>query len=135
LRTRRTADFLRWRYADVPGFEYRAAAEIRGASGAMVIHRIKERGAVRERRLCDVLVGQGPESGRIARALIRQAWRESAPDVAAAMAVRGSPAARALLRCGFLPAPRLGPILTARPLDTHGGGRQKVDPLRRRNWD
>lgn len=135
LRTRRTAGFLRWRYGDIPGFEYRAAAEVRGPSGAMVIYRIKERGAIRELRLCDVLVGEESASVGTAGSLIRRIWRESAPDFASAMAVPGSPTARALVRCGFLAAPRLGPILTALPLNTEADTGPRVDPLRRRNWD
>lgn len=50
---------------------------------------------------------------------------------ASAMAVIGTPEQRILLRCGFLPAPRVGPVMTVRPLNRVTKG---LDPLRRSNW-
>jgi hypothetical protein len=47
------------------------------------------------------------------------------------MAVTGTPELRVLLRSGFLPAPRMGPVMTVRPLNDVTNG---LDPLRRSDW-
>ena len=42
--TRPDQDYLRWRYASVPGFTYQAAAEGEGPDGALAIVRARQRG-------------------------------------------------------------------------------------------
>jgi hypothetical protein len=84
-----------------------------------------------ELRICELIVGAGDRSRQIARALLAKLRRESGADYVSAMAARGTPERRVLLRAGFVPAPRLGPILTVLPLNPVAGG---LDPLDRGSW-
>ncbi|MBA4156934.1 MAG: GNAT family N-acetyltransferase [Gemmatimonadetes bacterium] len=130
LRTPRTREYLQWRYGDIPGGIYDAAWDLDGSEGAVVIFRRKNRGALSERRFCEILVGPGSGSVKRARTLLRELMANTGVDYASAMA-GSAREQRLLLRSGFLPAPRLGPILTVRPLNPLPGG---VDPLDRSRW-
>jgi hypothetical protein len=130
LGTRPTSAYLRWRYADVPGFRYYAAWEFDGEHGALLVFRPKAQGRLRELRLCDVLVGRTARSARLARTLVRDVSRRAGADYAAAMAGWGTPEQRVVAVAGFLPAPRTGPIMTVRPLAAGGA----AEPLHRRSW-
>lgn len=123
--------YLRWRYVDIPGFEYRAAWSLDDEDGAAVIFRYRTRGRLRELRLCEVLVGTSLASVRRASSLVRAVLRETSADYAVAMAASRTPARRALLCSGFLPVPRLGPVLTVRPLSRRDG---ETMPLHRSAW-
>ena len=129
--TLRSAEYLRWRYGAIPGFQYHALAEFDQGAGALVIFRYKEQGPLVELRVCDLLLGSSPRSQRIGRGLLSRLRRESGADYISAMGGPGSAEGRVLLRSGFLPAPRLGPILTVRPLDE---SRKGPDPLSLGNW-
>jgi GNAT superfamily N-acetyltransferase len=129
--TPRNLRYLRWRYAAVPGFHYRALWDIEGGEGAVVIIRTKGEGRWRELRLCELLVGGGPKSLRAGRRLLRSLGDADA-NFATAMARAGTPEQRVLLRSGFLPAPRMGPVMTVRPLNSSSNG---IDPLRRAAWN
>lgn len=129
LSTRRSSDYLRWRYAEIPGFDYRAIWS-KEDGGAAVIFRVRRRGDLLELRLCETLVRPGSSAQHRAGALIRKLVRAMPVDYAVAMGAPGTPERRALLRSGFLPAPRTGPILTVRPLSD----RLEPDPLRRSSW-
>jgi GNAT superfamily N-acetyltransferase len=131
LATPRTEAYLRWRYAQVPGFRYRAAWRIEGSDGAAVLFRSRRQGALTELRLSEVLVGPGGQSRKLARALLGRVVRMADADYVSAMAAPGTPEQRALLGSAFLPAPRLGPVFTVRPLHPAPG-----DPVlsRRSAW-
>jgi hypothetical protein len=132
LATASTLPYLRWRYANVPGLEYFAASRLDGANSAVAFVRLKGRGRFSELRICDLLLG--PTRGALsnARAIVNDMLRDSGCDYASAMAPVRSREAQSLAGCGFLPAPRVGPILTIRPL----GQRTAAipDPLRRSSW-
>jgi len=130
LHTPLSLEYLRWRYADVPGFAYHALSRGEGAGGALVVLRARRRGALRELRLCDVVVGPTPEAVRNARLLLREAPRLADVDVVLAMAGEGL-LRRALPAAGFVPAPRTGPILTVYPLSAAAG---LPDPRRLASW-
>jgi GNAT superfamily N-acetyltransferase len=127
-----SAELLRWRYATIPGFDYRAVWNLRGEEGALVVFRRKNDGKWRELRLCQVLVGRGRWSRRAGRELVRSLLGRSTAQFATAMASFGTPAQSVLLGSGFLPAPRVGPIMTVRPLATSSAA---PDPLERGAWD
>jgi GNAT superfamily N-acetyltransferase len=131
LSTPRSIDYLRWRYVAIPGFSYRAAWHFNGAESAVFIFRAKDGGPLRELRLCETLVGPTREARRNARRLLRGVLRDSDADYVTGMAVAGSPEQAVLLGSGFMPAPRLGPIMTVRALNDSAA---PVDPLRRSNW-
>jgi GNAT superfamily N-acetyltransferase len=122
---------LRWRYADVPGFRYAALRRGDGERGAMVVLRARQRGALRELRICDAVVGPTREARANLRALVRQAPRVADADVVLAIA-SGRPSLQgALLAAAFVPVPRAGPILTAYPL---AAAAAPPDPRRLEQW-
>jgi hypothetical protein len=129
--TLRTCEYLRWRYVTIPGIDYRAAWSLEGDDGTAVIFRYKHTGGIRELRLCELLVGITARSRRMARDLLQVLLRGAAAHYATGMAVSGTPEQRVLVRCGFLPAPRVGPIMTVRPLNAMTSN---LDPLRRSHW-
>jgi GNAT superfamily N-acetyltransferase len=129
--TPRNSDYLRWRYVEIPGLEYRAVWHLDGKDGAVVIFRIKSEHGLRELRLCEVLVGTSVKSGRMGRDLLRSVVRETEAHFASAMAVTGTPEQRVLLRTGFFPAPRVGPVMTVRLLN---GVKNGLNPLHRTDW-
>lgn len=131
LRTPRSRDYLQWRYRDIPGGIYDALWEFDGTDGAVLIFRQKHRRGFTELRFCELLVGPSRRSAAIGRALLRQAVADTEADYASAMAASGTAEQRVVLGSGFLPAPRLGPILTVRSLNALASG---LDPLKRPNW-
>jgi GNAT superfamily N-acetyltransferase len=130
--TPRSREYAHWRYTAIPGFDYRAAWDLDGDNGAAVVVRLRDRERVRELRLCQLLVGGTLKSRRMGRDLLRSLLRETGADVATAMGSSGTPVQRVLLRSGFLPVPRSGPVMTVRPLSASTNG---LDPLRRSAWD
>ena len=131
LATERTPDYLRWRFASVPDISYRAIWELAGSAGAAVLFRIKRRGSLCELRLCEVLVGAGATSSRIARGLIRDLIRQAPVDFVTAMTVTGARSAGLLGSLGFAPMPRVGPIMTARAVQNRSLG---LELTRRASW-
>jgi GNAT superfamily N-acetyltransferase len=132
LTTRTTADYLRWRYAEIPGFSYFASWELDGSRSAAVVFRLKHKGALRELRLCDIVLGRAPGAWTLGRQLVRDVVDTTECDYAAAMAMSGSPEASVLASCGFIPAPHVGPTLTVRALAPRPSA--AADPLRRSSW-
>jgi GNAT superfamily N-acetyltransferase len=131
LTTNLSKEYLEWRYRDIPEFQYRAAGEWRNGAEALVIYRIVQRGALRELRLSEILHGREAACSLEAAKLIRKIIRRSRPDFVSAMAANSTPEQRVLVRSGFLPAPRLGPILTVRPL---ASGPSRGNVMRRSAW-
>jgi len=131
LHTPRSIAYLKWRYAHVPGFDYRAAGDVTGDEGAVVIYRTSLKRGLRELRFCEVLVGPGGRSRATARHLIRRAVNENGADYAAAMGPVRTREGATLVSAGFVPAPHLGPVLTVRPLAL---STVSPDPLARSAW-
>ncbi|CAN5695078.1 hypothetical protein BH23GEM6_BH23GEM6_18150 [soil metagenome] len=130
LSVHRDYEYLHWRYVSIPGITYLAMAEVDRGEGAVVIYRLKKQGMLNEIRVCDIVAGPGKHSRKIARALLSR-LRGSDGDYVSAMAASGTAEKRILLGAGFLPAPRLGPILTVLPLNQLPGA---ADPLQRNSW-
>jgi GNAT superfamily N-acetyltransferase len=131
LSTRVTPEYLSWRYAAVPGFRYYAAWELERDAAAAVVFRSKRQGALRELRVCDLIVGTGARSRAAASHLLRTVARQADADFAALMTAPGTRQHAAALGAAFIPAPRVGPIFTVRPL---AAGVSPVDPTRLTNW-
>ncbi len=127
--TRRTAEYLRWRYAVIPDFRYHALSKGEGDDGAIVVLRTRRRGAIAEIRICDVVVGQTAGARRNAVSLLRDAARVADADVAIAMP--GSIDGASMAMAGYLPVPNVGPVLTVFPLNEASGA---PDPLVRSSW-
>jgi GNAT superfamily N-acetyltransferase len=129
--TRATPEYLSWRYVKIPGFDYRAVWMLAGEEGAAAIFRTKRRGRMSELRICQLMVGKGAASETLGKRLLRSLVGRTRSHYASAMCAPGTTAHRVLLRSGFLPAPRSGPILTVRLLSPANGG---PDPLNRSAW-
>ncbi len=100
-RTRRTPDYLRWRYG-LPDLHYRAVVASGGVTDGLAVVRARRRGPAVELALCELLA---PDR-RTSAALVRSALRRSGADHVVAL---GRPP-------GMIPVPRQGPRLTARSL-------------------
>ncbi|MFJ1707736.1 GNAT family N-acetyltransferase [Kitasatospora sp. NPDC088346] len=108
----RTERFLRWRYGDAPGLDYRVLTCERGGELAGVAFgRPRRRGPLTEFTLADVIVRPG-DRGSAARLL--RAAAAAGCDHAATHFAPGTEAAAAALRGGYLTAPRTGMTLAAR---------------------
>lgn len=108
--------YLKWRYRDCPGLDYGVEGAFDQRAGALLVYRSTERSGLREARICDLLVTADKASRQKAGVMIRDRLRALEADYASARAVPGTPAASVLRRLGFLPAPRIGPVLAYRPL-------------------
>jgi GNAT superfamily N-acetyltransferase len=114
LRTRTTRAYLKWRYVDVPGLDYRFLAIHDGAAlRGLAVGRIRDRGGLQELTLTELVTRPGDE--RALRRLIHGVTRAGCDHVATVMP-RRSTAAGALRRHGFVAIPGAGITMTARPL-------------------
>ncbi len=105
LRTRRTVEFLRWRYGFEP-LRYRAISASSDVAEGLIIFRVRRRGPLSEIAVCDSLAPEGRAD--IARALDQRLAKAAAGDYAIRL---DRPVAR---RSGFVLVPRLGPRLAWR---------------------
>lgn len=113
LHTRLTLEYLRWRYADVPGLDYRCVpVSERGELAGLAFGRVRRRADLVELTLGDVIVRAGDR--RAARRVLRAA-RRSGVDHVAVHAGPGTVAARETARAGYLRAPGNGIGLVAKP--------------------
>ncbi len=136
-----SARYLQWRYVEIPAIEYYALAAGKGDEGALLIFRTRQRGALRELRICELLVTARRASQRHARSLLKQVGRVADVDVVIVMNGGSLDCSRLLLRCGYVPLPRTGPRLTAYAFapspslsPTGGEGLVMPDPRRLGSW-
>ncbi len=115
LHTRLTPEYLRWRYVDAPGLDYRCVrVEQGGRLVGLAFGRARQRAALVELTLGDVIVREGDR--RTARRVLRSA-RRSGVDHVAVHASHGTEIAGQLGRSGYLRAPGHGIGLVANPRD------------------
>jgi GNAT superfamily N-acetyltransferase len=113
LHTRRDMAYLRWRYADAPGLDYRVlTVEQAGRLTGVAFGRPRRRGALTELTLSELVVRPGDRAS--ARRLLRAATRAGCDHVATHL-----PAATDIRRAGrlvgFVDPPRTGLTLVTRP--------------------
>jgi GNAT superfamily N-acetyltransferase len=101
--TRRSVEYLRWRYGDSP-VEYRATAMHGDVAAGLALFRVRRRGAAREVALCEALAPEGDRAAE--RRLVREVARTSGADYVLRVAGPGD---------GCVPLPGQGPTLTWRP--------------------
>jgi GNAT superfamily N-acetyltransferase len=106
LRTARTPAYLRWRYGLV-ALGYRAIAIDDDPAAGLAVFRVRRRGDATEAGVSDLLVPHGAPDR--ARRLLQMIGRQTGADYTIRVG-------RPMLRAGYLPLPRQGPILTWRPL-------------------
>lgn len=121
LETRRTAAFLRWRYAETPTATYRCWSDEPGR--ALAIARSGARFGLREGLACELLHAPSPDGVRAAAAALRSLARDLAADYLLAAAPARSATGAALALAGYAPLIGASPLLTFRPL------RESLDDL------
>ncbi len=124
LHTPRTVDYLRWRYAEAPGLDYRCVpVHDAGRLVGLGLGRLRRRAGLVELTLGEVLVRDGDvrAAGRVLRAA-----RTCGVDHVAVHAGPGSEVAARLLRCGYLPVPGQGIGLVVNPRTPPAG--RALDP-------
>jgi GNAT superfamily N-acetyltransferase len=117
LRTRRSPEFLRWRYGFGP-LRYRAILAGDSVRDGLAIVRLRNRGTSRELVICDELLPS--ESETALSEITRTALHTSGADYA--LRIGG-----AAIDSGFYRLPRQGPILTWREI-------RKVEQPRLADW-
>lgn len=114
LTTDRSVAYLRWRYAEAPGLDYRAIPLTRsGELAGLALGRLRHRGRLIELTLTELLVRDGDAA--TARDLLRAAARSGADHVATHLSPGGL-LAGAGLRAGYVTVPGQGIALVSRPL-------------------
>jgi GNAT superfamily N-acetyltransferase len=107
LRTRRTPEVIRWRYAGFPPLGYRVLLRGSRLEEGFVVFRLRRRGQALEAVVGDVLVPGADR--RTTAALLRSVPRAAGADYAIRLG-RGAAGA------GYVALPRQGPVLTWRAL-------------------
>lgn len=128
LRTDAGVAYLRWRYCDPPGLDYRGVAMRDGGRlRGLAIGRARWRGPLAELTLSEVITEPGDDDAT--RWLLRAMCRGGTDHVTAHL-TPGTALVANGIRAGYLPIPGRGPTLVARPLrdDLY------VDPTSFANW-
>lgn len=117
LVTPQSGNYLRWRYADVPGLDYRAVRVHRaGRLTGLGIGRLRRRGPLVEFTLAEVL--HAADDVASARQVLVLAATGSGADHVATHVARSNPTRRGLRRAGYLTTRRIGLTLATLPLTT-----------------
>lgn len=125
--TPRTLDYLRWRYADAPGHDYRCiTVQTGGSLIGLAFGHLRPRGRLQEFSLSEVIVRDGDR--RTASELMRAA-RRSGADHVATHAAPGTESSAVALTCGYFSVPRQGIGLAVNPRR-----RLPLDPRNPASW-
>ena len=130
LHTQRSADYLAWRFRDIPGMDYRVVWSVADGSGVAIVYRVGARDGLRELRICELIAAPNRSSMRVGRGLVGDICRNEHPHYTIAMAAHRTAERDILRRSGFIAVPRVGPELTVRPLVAP----LSADPLRWASW-
>lgn len=112
LASRRTPEFLAWRYGHEP-LHYRVVLAGASVAEGIAVFHLRRRGAALEAVLCDVVVPEPhrPSGQRVAHGLAREIARITGADYVLRIDHRPATAEP------FVRVPRTGPLLTFRRLD------------------
>ena len=124
LRTKQQKGYLHWRYARIPGITYHAFGDPREAFA--IVRRKQTKGGW-ELRICELWLGDARQSNRWAEDLVRSMVSSCGCNYASCMAPLRTREAGVLLRCGFLPVPALGRVVTVHEVIP---GREVLRPTR-----
>lgn len=133
LHTEKTSSYLRWRFDDASGLDYRLLRE----EDRAVYARLREREGRSELTIAALLAPRHADVIPLSR-LVRRMVRSNDALYALALAARGTREAAALALAGFLPIPGRGPGLVVRAVpgqrtppgvDDMAGWRLQVDDL------
>ena len=116
LHTDRSAEYLRWRYAAVPGINYRARWSGDAGAGGFAVFRRRQRGGLTELTCSELVATPGLDGMRALRKVLGEAVSQWDADYAIGSAARNTTEMWAMATSGFLPAPKVGPTLVFRQL-------------------
>ena len=120
LSTAVSVEYLRWRYHDVPGQNYRAVYKAESGEAAAIIFAFRRRPRrIVELRICDMFTAAGVRRSTLVSRLFADLLdisRHCGVTYIVASSGGSRATARLLLGRRFLPLPRSGPILTVRAL-------------------
>lgn len=129
MSTIRSAEYLRWRYAEHPNISYHAVCiEERGGLAGCAIFRTNTRFGLKEIVVTELLMAEPNE--KLCRNLIDQIISTVRADYLIAHFREDSFIRRSLRRSGFRPVPRMGMDFTTRPLNLD----MPLDPRSMQNW-
>lgn len=114
--TRRSADYLLWRYDQIPTIRYGAAAIAADGANTLIVYRLRWRHGLLELAICELLHAHHGTASRDAAKLIRELGARTGADYAVGVGAPGTSEAETLRSAGFRRVPRLGPILVVRPV-------------------
>jgi len=128
-RTPQNVEYIRWRYELCPACRYGfTASENRKV---FVIHRTRRRSGAREVAISELFFDPNDAGVRDISGVLGQVLEASGADYGVIATPTSARSAAALALAGFIPAPRVGPILTVRPMALSTG---MPDPLALRSW-
>ena len=114
LSTAQSPEYLKWRYSDTSGLDYRAIRwPDTGRTRGIAVFRVRPRRGLWETAMLEVIVSLN--DWRTRRRLIRGVLQSAETDHATCLVQRGTSEAGAALRSGFLPT-RAGITLVVNPL-------------------
>jgi GNAT superfamily N-acetyltransferase len=116
LHTPRTVEYLRWRFAQVPGISYDARWQTHGDAFGLIIFRQRIRKGLRELSISELLLSESKTGIQLGSSLLDNVARESNADYMIATAAKNTPEQSALKDAGFYPLPYMGPSFTVKPL-------------------
>lgn len=129
IATRRSREYLEWRYARHPAIPYYAVTHGQGdAADVLAVVRGNVRLGLRELMLDELLLAY--PAVQPAREVLDELAHRARADYIVALVAPSSAHWQVLRRCGFWPAPRVGMLLTARALRDG----LPVDPYLRASW-
>jgi GNAT superfamily N-acetyltransferase len=108
-------DYLRWRYLNCPAATYDLSSV--DPARALLVQRLRQRRSLQELAITDLVVERSLAGLRAAAASLNATIARARPDYVVTAMRHDAPEIAVLLAAGFVPAPRLGPILTVRPLN------------------
>lgn len=131
FRTAGDREYLRWRYGEIPGIEYRALWSGEGRDAVAAVVRSRRRGRFREVVVSELLVPAGNEPISAAAWLLDRLASTCEAHYVAAVVSPGTPERAAARRAGFLPVPAAGPSLFVRQLTAVS---ETPDPMLLASW-
>ena len=117
LQTKRSTDYLKWRYEHIPGIRYSVKHAQKKNASAMMIYRERFRNGMKELSISELFMSVGNAGISLARDVVEESLRESSADYAISLAAQKSAEQAALYHARFFPIPRLGPVFTVRELN------------------
>jgi GNAT superfamily N-acetyltransferase len=131
LHTKRLSAYLKWRYADIPGFQYHANSRMEGDAAALIISRTRTRHGLKELSLSEVMVSPDSAGIGLGTDLLKEELSASSANYAVAIAADNTPEQRVLRNLKFIQLKKKGPILVLNQLNKQ---KLNLDVLSWSNW-